>query len=276
MSLGERQKCYESAYDYEIIKRIPVLIRLDGRRFSKVTKKLQKPFCPRLLWLMTESMKNIAKEIDGAVFGFQQSDEITFITRNDQSLSTEPWFSNRIQKIASISAALMTYEFNELYASMEDPPNLIGQTIFDARVFAVPSINEAINNLIFRQQDCMRNAITSVAYHEFTKKFGKKTALRMLYGKSSAERIDLLQEKCDIDFYSYSQGFRNGVAVYKVPKIFEMEQGPVTRQKWTTDENLPKFAEKREIIFNILEAGRDVFRADRDLKSSDGENNDNH
>ena len=265
-SLGDRHKGYEDAYNLQIIRRIPVIIRVDGKNFSRVTRKLSRPYSASMVNLMANTMLDVAKKIEGCVFAYQQSDEITFVLRNDQSLDSEPWFSNRVQKIASITASLTTNTFKKLFDNMNNPPSLIGDAIFDARVFAVPSINEAINNLIFRQQDCIRNAITAAAQAELSKEFGKKTAFKMLQKKNSAERSELLLSECDINFESfYPKGFRHGIAAYRVPKIIETDDGQITRQRWAIDTNLPKFAEDRAFIQGILNTGRDIFRAERDL-----------
>jgi tRNA(His) 5'-end guanylyltransferase len=266
LSLSARQKAYEYAYDNKIINRVPVIIRLDGKGFSRLTSKIQKPYCPKMQVLMSSTMLDLAKEIEGCIFAYQQSDEITCILRNDQSLDSQSWFGNRIQKITSISASLATYHFNKLYNEAIDRPELIGQAVFDARVFAVPSINEAVNNLIFRQQDCIRNAISCASQVELGRLVGKKTAIKILHQKTGSERLEILKTKCNIDFYnSYSTSFRNGIAAYKVPKIFHTEQGKVTRQKWALDINLPAFVSNREFVLNILNYGNDIFRAERDL-----------
>lgn len=264
ISLGTRQKTYENSYDSRIISRVPVIIRVDGRAFHSVTKKLERPFCPKLLDIMADTLLESIKQIDGAVFGYQQSDELTFILKNDKSLDTEPWFSNRIQKIASVTASIVTYEFNKKFHSLQDKPNLIGRPIFDARVFAVPNLIEAINNLIWRQQDCMKNSVTAAARYELSKELGRKTADKLLHKKNSTERETLLREKCEITFKDhYPSEYRLGLGVYRVP--FLIDDTDVLRHKWIIDKNLPVFSENKDFVRSILESGKDIFRADRDL-----------
>ena len=265
-TIGDRHKAYESVYDSTIIRRIPVIIRADGRSFSKVTRRIRRPYCNKMLNLMSLTMLETIKQMDGAVFGFQQSDEITFVLKNDQELETEPWFGNRIQKLCSITSSMVTYIFNEALSNMEDPPELIGQTIFDTRVFAVPDYSEAVNNLVFRQQDCIANAITGAAYAELGRQFGKKTAYRLLHGKSLEERQGLLKDECGIDFTAhYPLSFRHGVGAYRAPHVLEVEAGQITKQKWILDFELPKFTDSREFIMGIITTGGDVFRRERDL-----------
>lgn len=263
-SIGNRHKLYEFAYDYKIIQRIPVIIRIDGRSFHSVTKKIQKPYCPKLTDLMAHTLIETIRQLDGAVFGYQQSDEITFVLKNDKTNETEPWFSNRIQKISSITAAIATYEFNKKFWGMDDRPNLIGQTIFDARVFAVPSISEAVNNIIWRQQDCVKNAITNAAQCELGKLLGRKTTSKLLHNKNQKVREELLQEKCGINFSEhYPNSYRLGIGAYRVPLLLESSNGDIVRHKWFLDKNLPVLSIEKEFIRGILESGKDIFRADR-------------
>ena len=264
--IGDRHKTYEFAYDHTIIRRVPIIIRVDGRSFSKVTRRIRRPYCEKMMNLMSLTMLETIKLMDGAVFGYQQSDEITFVLKNDQELDTEPWFGNRIQKIVGVTASTVTYFFNEILSEMEDPPELIGQTTFDARVFAVPDYSEAVNNLVFRQQDCSRNSLTAAAYAEFGQKFGKKTAYRLLHEKGSAQRRELLLDECGIDFDTYYPlSFRHGIGAYRAPHLVETEEGQVTRQKWILDFELPNFTDDRDFVMGIITTGGDVFRRERDL-----------
>lgn len=264
ISIGTRHKLYESSYDLKIIQRIPIIIRVDGRSFHSVTKKIKKPYCPKLMEIMAHTLIETIRQLDGAVFGYQQSDEITFILKNDKSNDTEPWFANRIQKIASVTAGIVTYEFNKKYWNMNNKPNLIGQTIFDARVFGVPNISEAINNLIWRQQDCVKNAITNAAQHELGRLLGRKTAQKLLHNKTQRDREDLLRDKCGIIFSKdYPDSYKFGIGAYRVPLLLESDNGNILRHKWVLDKNLPIFSAEKEFVRGILESGKDIFRADR-------------
>lgn len=261
-SLGDRQKDYEKAFDYEMIRRTPVIVRVDGRGFSKLTRKLQRPYEPIFLEAMAETMFYLVSEMAGAVFAYQQSDEITFVLRNDQTLDSEPWYGNRIQKLCSISAALATKGLEKALAKHETKLPLVGDGIFDARVFAVPTISEAVNNLIWRQQDCTRNAVSNATQALLGKKIGKKTAFNLLKGKSVKDRIELLKEECEIDFFEeFPAAFKSGVGAYKMPIVIPTSTGiDSTRKKWILDWELPNFVTSRDFVYNIILTGQDVFR----------------
>lgn len=273
LTLGDRQKEYEFVYDYKITKRIPIIIRTDGRAFSRLTKKLPRPYCTKMQHLMADTMLEVCKQMEGAVFAYQQSDEITYILKNDQSHETEPWFDNRVQKIASVSASLATYYFNHLYSNMDEKPNIFGRATFDARVFAVPSIIEAINNIIFRQQDCIKNSVSSASSAELSKLYGKKGAVNKLHGKNQDERKELLLKECEIDFEKhYPKSFIYGIAAYRIPKIIETENGQITRHQWALDMELPNFIDDKSFLYTILSTGKDIFRAKRDATINNTKN----
>jgi hypothetical protein len=79
-SLGDRMKgFYEERAKTKLIRRMPVLIRLDGRAFHTFTKGFAKPFNKRMMETMQETTLELCKNIHGCVFGYTQSDEITLI-----------------------------------------------------------------------------------------------------------------------------------------------------------------------------------------------------
>ncbi len=261
-SLGERMKSYEKVSDIELLRRVPIIVRTDGRSFHRVCRKLNKPYEPLLLEAMAKTMFYVVGEMAGAVFAYQQSDEITFVLRNDQSLDSEPWYGNRIQKIASIAASLATLGFNKAVLNSENKLNLVGDAIFDARVFALPTIGEVVNNLIWRQQDCTRNAVSGASQAILGKKFGKKIALKMLHGQSTKDKLELMRTECGIDFsQEFPTVYRMGVGAYKIPMIIPSKDGTSSmRKKWTIDWDLPDFVAERDFIYNLIFSGHDVFR----------------
>lgn len=273
-TLGSRMKKYEECSDYSLIQRTPIIIRIDGRSFSKLTKNLPKPFCQNLQHIFHNTMLYCAPEIQGLVIAYHQSDEITFILRNDQALDTQPWFDNRINKITSITAAIATLGFNKLLQDTDPKIDLCGEAVFDARVFQVPDLTEACNNLVWRQQDCIKNAITSASQFHLVNKFGKRTALKMLHKKISSEKKKLLLNECGIDFDEhYSSAFRLGAAIYKIPMIISIpgKEEPIYRDKWSLNTNLPVFTQDKDLIPSILINRRDIFRGASVSLNTDGE-----
>jgi len=105
-------KPIEKEYEIEIPKSKHIVIRMDGKRFSKFTKKyFKKPFDIQLSNAMVESMKFVFKNFN-ASFGYTQSNEITLIIPKNENDFYTHIFSGRVQKIASISASMVTAKFN--------------------------------------------------------------------------------------------------------------------------------------------------------------------
>lgn len=250
-TLADRMKEYEANFDYKIMRRCPVILRLDGRSFSRLTKSLEKP-SEKFINAMANTTLDVAKDIEGCVFGYCQSDEITLVLKNDQSIYSMPWFDNRIQKMVSIAAAEATYAFGK---NLEKQELELKRGIFDCRVFSVPNTIELVNNLIYRQRDCMRNAISLVADAQLRKRLGKGAALKLLLNKGSKERLQLLFEKCGIDFWKdYPSAVIRGVGAYRKPEEkIGKDNVPIIRNSWVLDYNIPEFDKDAALIIKAYE-----------------------
>lgn len=247
-SLGDRIKSYESLTDQALMRRVPVIVRVDGKGFSRWTKSMncEKPFDHNLSTAMAQTMLAVASNIEGCVVGYTQSDEITFVIRNDQSLESEPWFGNRIQKIASIVASMTTAQFNAYMGGT--------QAYFDARVFQVPSVSEAANVLVWRQNDATKNSISSATYYEVSNKVGRKTARKKMHGLNQKQQQELLFSETGINWNDYPTKYKRGIACYRVSKTITGEDGvEYVRRPWQLDDNIPIFAADREFVLNIIE-----------------------
>lgn len=185
LDIGNRMKHnYENTSKTRLLRRTPVAIRLDGRAFHTFTRHLRKPFDDIFMKTMQETMRYLCSQIQGCVFGYTQSDEITLILIDYQELNTDAWFDYEVQKLCSISASLATYAFHKYfdihtdnYFSMyadEDPAyeNALYKAChtcaaFDARCFNIPK--EEVANLIYwRQLDAKRNSVQMCGQAEFS------------------------------------------------------------------------------------------------------------
>ncbi len=264
-NIGDRFKSYEKTADYSLVSRLPIVIRVNGRSFNRVTQKLSKPFCSNLSDVMAKTMMYSIMEIQGAIFGYQHHDEINFIIKNDQSLEVDPWYQNRIQKIISITASLITRSFYRNLNQIKPELELVGDALFDARTFVLPNIGEVVNYLIWRQQDCYRQAVSSATQELLINKLGKKPAARILYKASIDEKKELFLEHSGLKFEEfYPNPFYKGTSAYKIPIIMPATRVNV-KNKWILSNNVPFFPEEKDFIYNLLLNGKDVFRADNVL-----------
>ena len=249
-TLGARMKKYERSYDYQIIGRIPIIIRLDGKGFSKWTKKCKfiKPFDHLMSGQMSRAMKETAEKIEGCMFSYTQSDEITFVLRNDQSLEATPWFDNRIQKIGSVVNSIFTAHFNNFDKKLYDFP----LAYFDARVFAVPTKSEILNGLIWRQNDCVKNSISAACYYEVAKIKGKKTTRKMMHGLNQKQQQELLFAEAGINWNDYPIKFKRGSCCYRVEYNLTIDGNDCVRSKWVIDNDMPIITKNRKFLEDIL------------------------
>ena len=149
-SLGDRIKGYEKVFSYSLPKKIPVMIRVDGRAFHTFTRNLNKPFDSDLMRAMIFAAIETARQMQGFTFAYIQSDEVTFLLNDYKRIETDAWFDYDLSKLVSITAATMSIEFNIAFKS--------SRAIFDGRAFAVPR-EDVINAFLWRAKDWERNSL---------------------------------------------------------------------------------------------------------------------
>lgn len=181
-SIGDRMKeNYENRAKTKLLRRTPVIIRLDGKAFHTFTKEFNKPFDEILTLTMQKTMLALCKLVQGCVLGYTQSDEITLVLTDYTKLETSAWFDYDIQKVCSVSASIATLVFNrcflnEIQKKYESISELtvsvyyqawLKGALFDARCFNIPK-EEVTNCLLWRQQDATRNSINAVGQAYFS------------------------------------------------------------------------------------------------------------
>ena len=265
-SLGDRMKLYEYVTRQYLTRKVPVIIRLDGKSFHSFTRGFKKPFDDILVKSMQDTMKYLCENIQGCVLGYTQSDEITLILVDYQNKDSCAWFDNNIQKMASVSASMATLAFNRAFdehrcefidslAYFQDFD--IEQkyldalwkahekgAMFDSRVFVMPQY-EVVNCLIWRQQDCTRNSIQSVGQANFSHK--------QLEGKSCNDIQDMLMLEKGINWNDYPTHLKRGSCCIKVPvTINEGAENEAVRSKWIVDNEIPIFTQDKEYVNKLV------------------------
>lgn len=161
-SIGNRFKNYEAITNFSLIKRIPVIIRLDGKAFHTFVRRKygKKTYSKHFNNIMWQIAKYVQSEIQGCKLAYVQSDEMSFLLTDYENLETQGWYDYRLNKILSIAAGLAsamgTYLFGEC-------------VVFDARAFNL-SKEEVCNYFIWRQQDATRNSILMLGQENFSHK----------------------------------------------------------------------------------------------------------
>lgn len=271
-ALGDRMKAYENISRTYLTRRIPVIIRLDGKAFHTFTRGLEKPFDKILMSVMQQTMKRLCEEVQGCVFGYTQSDEITLVLTDYAMIQTDAWFGYNIQKMASVAASIATVEFNRILAEelsgaideyneeWHSPPGRweylmqyeekLFKATFDARCFSIPK-EEVCNCLIWRQQDATRNSIESVGQAHFSH--------TQLHGKSCNMIQEMLWSEHNINWNDFPTDCKRGAACYRVERTVKMDnpRNPgetitVQRRQWEIDREIPIFTQDRNFVERFL------------------------
>lgn len=274
--LGTRMKTfYEAVPDTKLVKRMPVAIRIDGKAFHTFTQGFKRPFDEVLIRTMQQTTQYLCQNIQGCVLGYTQSDEITLILVDYQTLTTEAWFDYRVEKLCSIAASMATMAFNKYfydnvviynatavdlfkkeYSFKEVYCKAINKgAMFDARCFNIPK--EEVTNLIYwRQLDASRNSVQMVGQAYFSQ--------NELQDKSCSDIQDMLMTKGvnwnDLPTYQKrgSCCIRNKIAIESngVTADVYLRDTSKSANKWIIDTNIPIFkGEGREYIDKLVYVG---------------------
>ena len=230
-NLGTRMKTfYEAIPKARLMRRTPVAIRIDGKAFHTFTRGFVKPFDKVLGNAMVRTMEYLCKNIQGCVFGYTQSDEITLLLIDYQTFETAAWFDYEVQKMCSISASMATMAFNKYFKEemiswwetaydgvkwdspewekidklLETYANAYNKgAMFDARCFNIPK-EEACNLVYWRQLDATRNSIQMVGQANFSHNELQCLSCNMIQDKLFAER--------GINWSEFETRWKRGVA----------------------------------------------------------------
>jgi tRNA(His) 5'-end guanylyltransferase len=255
--LGDRMKGYENITRTYLSPKQYYVLRIDGKAFHTYTKGLDRPFDEGMIEDMQETMKFLCENIQGAQFGYTQSDDITIVFTDLMSREADIWFGGNIQKITSVAASLATSKFNQLRmvrAITPDYGNQLDETAvadamvmkqaqFDARVFPLSQRYEVLNCLWWRMQDAAKNSVQMQARAYYSHK--------ELQGKNTAKLKEMLMsnEDDDADWYELPVTKQHGSSCYKkfetvaFPDMHpDIKIGEVpVRTKWYIDNETPVF-----------------------------------
>ena len=285
--LAKRMKDYEMRDRYFLQKRIPVAIRVDMRAGHTFTRGFKRPFDDIFMKSMQETAKYMCENMGNAKLAYVQSDEITIILTDYDTLETDCWFNYRTDKLCSISASMATMAFNKFFeknaenyiqncATDYETDGLYGKgtpeyqlceiytkaiekgAMFDARCFNIPK--EEVTNLVYwRQLDASRNSIQMVGQACFSHK--------ELQNKSCNDIQDMLMTQKGINWNDLPTYQKRGSCCVRNKIVIESDGVMVTAQlrdtsksenEWIIDTDIPIFkGEGREYIDRLVFVGED-------------------
>lgn len=284
--LGNRMKTfYEEIPKTKLMRRTPVIIRIDGKAFHTFTRGFKRPFDDVLIKTMQETAKYLCENIQGCQLAYTESDEISLLLIDYQRFETSAWFDYEVQKMCSISASMSTMAFNRIFVenynkwgnsknSDESIDEFIklekayGKAIktgamFDSRVFNIPR-EEVTNYFYWRQLDASRNSIQMVGQANFSHK--------ELQYKSCNDIQDMLMTQKGINWNDFPTYKKRGNCVVKKyvghegwEPCVDKNMGKVgdilcvtERGNWIIDKDIPIFrGEGREYIEQFVNVGEE-------------------
>jgi len=257
-NLGDRMKGYEGIERRYMTKRTPTLIRLDGKAFHTFTKGFQRPFDMILMKTMWDTAQYLCKNVMGCKIAYIQSDEITLLLTDYDTLTAQAWFDKNIQKMVSVSASMATMAFNNAFMdnvsewerNQEDITEGVAKqfsiylqkaytAMFDSRVYNIPK-EEVCNAFIWRQQDATRNAIQMVGQANFSHK--------QLQNKTCNQIQEMLFQEKEINFSDLPTYQKRGACIIK--ELYNKDE--TVRSRWVVDKDIPIFTQDRDYVEKYL------------------------
>ena len=166
--LDKRLRQYETAYDFCVPQENFIVVRLDGRGFTRLTKEIwqfEAPFDIRFRDLMAHTVRHLMKCGFNVAYGYSESDEISLLLRRDDDT-----FKRKTRKIISVLAGEVSSAFSVAHGQ---------PSAFDARVCVLPNEKLVVDYFRWRHEDSYRNALNAHCYWMLRKKEKACPALQM-------------------------------------------------------------------------------------------------
>ncbi|KAB1229598.1 tRNA(His) guanylyltransferase Thg1 family protein [Chryseobacterium viscerum] len=172
----------ESLLEQYILPENFMIVRLDGRGFTKLTKEklsLEKPFDQKFSQVMIDTTKYLFSIGFKVIYGYTQSDEISLLIHKDDNT-----FNRKIRKINSVLAgeasAFFSLQFQEI-------------CVFDCRTIAIPNREMLLDYFCWRQEDSHRNSLSAYCYWTLRKNgFNAKQTTETIEKMSQSDKNELL------------------------------------------------------------------------------------
>ncbi|RAP51442.1 MAG: hypothetical protein BZ138_05190 [Methanosphaera sp. rholeuAM270] len=218
-------KNYEQFSQMKVIQDIPLILRLDGRSFSKYTKqlKLEKPFDDRLRDIFIEVSKDLILEFNPK-YVYLFSDEINIFFE-------EAPFNGRIEKIDSVIASFVSSSFMKHLLLNRDRFDVDLSTLkcasFDCRI--VLTSKHVREYFKWRQDEAWRNCLNSYAQSVLNRNHSTRETSEILYKLKKQDIHELLYEH-GINISHVPTWQKRGVCIHK---ITQQKEGvnPLTNTK---------------------------------------------
>ena len=236
---------FEESLDQIIPEDVNLVVRLDGKGFTKLTSNFEKPFDFRFRNLMVNTTKSVMKDSGFKIlYGYTQSDEISLLFHPDDNT-----FGRKVRKINTTLASEASVAFSM---------GLGIPATFDCRVVPLPTVEDVCDYFLWRQEDAGRNCLNGWCYWTLRKSgLSKRAATSMMNKKGNEYKKDLLlQYGVDTDTFPLWQ--KRGIGlIYDNVECFGIdprsgEKVKTLRRKINVNDGLSNSKAYSDMIRNAL------------------------
>ena len=246
--LDAKMRKFETINDTKLPSDVYMIVRVDGRGFTQLTKKelaLDKPYDTSFNGTMVYVTQRLMDSGFKCLYGYTQSDEISILISPDCTT-----FDRKLRKINSVMAgtasAVFTYDMDTI-------------GVFDARTFMLPNDDLVVDYFRWRAQDALRNSLNSWCYWTLRdNEYTASQATKVMSGMSVQTKHDMLHNTYGINFNDIPTWQKNGVGVYNNVYMKDGENpltGEITqveRRELVPHYDLPRGDEYGEFIRGLL------------------------
>lgn len=254
--LDTMMRVYETSTDHCVLPGMYIVIRLDGKGFTKMTKNLgfEKPFDDRFHDMMVSITQNLVEHTGFSfLYGYTESDEISLLLAPEDIT-----FGRKERKLISVLAGYASAFATEYMVTSSNIDR--GILVFDARVSQLPTKQKVVDYFRWRHQDSYRNALNGYCHWKLVQS-GKtsRQATKILEGKGASFKNELLFTEFNINFNDTPRWHRRGSGVYwksverKGVNPLTGEEVPCTRRVLVCDHELLMGDEYSDFIRGFLD-----------------------
>ncbi|OVE55941.1 tRNA(His) guanylyltransferase Thg1 family protein [Chryseobacterium mucoviscidosis] len=208
----------ESLSEQYILPENFMIVRLDGRGFTRLTKEklsLEKPFDLKFGQAMIDTTKHLFTIGFRVLYGYTQSDEISLLIHKDDQT-----FSRKVRKINSVLAgeasAFLSLQFQEI-------------CVFDCRTISIPNREMIADYFCWRQEDSHRNSLSAYCYWTLRNNgFNAKQTTERIERMSQSDKNELLFQY-GINYNDLPSWQKRGVGIFN-REVIQQGYNPVTQE----------------------------------------------
>lgn len=247
-AIASKMRKNESLFDQYVLPDNYIVVRLDGKGFTKLTKEsldLEKPFDIRFHDAMVATTKHLLTVGFKVIYAYTQSDEISLLIDKDDNT-----FNRKVRKINSVLAgeasAFFSMYFNQL-------------SVLDCRTICIPTMEMLLDYFCWRQEDAHRNSLSAYCYWTLRNNGNSYIEATKKTEKLSVSDKNELLFQHGINYNAVPSWQKRGVGMF-YESIDKKGMNPVnneeiqyTRKEIFVANELPIRDEYREYLLKIIE-----------------------